>query len=88
MALSRDAYQALADAVGPDNITDEPAILDSYAFQRCAELVGRPHRFMPRAEAVILPGSTEEVQAVVKVCNRYRLKYKAYSTGWSPLCRS
>ena len=37
---------------------------------------------MPRAGAVVLPGSAEEVQAIVKTCNRYKLKCKAHSTGW------
>ena len=31
---------------------------------------------------MVLPGSTEEVQAVVKTCNRYKIKFKAFSTGW------
>ncbi len=81
--LPREAYQALEDIVGADNITEEPAILDSYAFQRNSELIGRPSRFMFRPAAAILPGNTEEVQAIVKTCNRYHMKYKAYSTGWS-----
>ncbi len=80
--LPRDAYQALEDIVGPENISEDPAILDSYAFQMGSELVGFPTRFMCRPSAAIMPGCTEEVQAIVKVCNRYRLKYKAYSTGW------
>ena len=32
MALSKEAYQALEAIVGPDNISDDPALLDSYAF--------------------------------------------------------
>ena len=82
MALPKEAYQALEDIVGPDNISEDPAILDSYAFQMGSELTGTPGRFMCRPAAAIMPGSTEEVQAIVKTCNRYRLKYKAYSTGW------
>jgi glycolate oxidase len=84
MGLPRDAYQELEDIVGPDNISEEPAILDSYAFQWGAELF-RPgqSKFMPRPGAVVLPGSTEEVQAIVRTCNRHRIKYKAYSTGWA-----
>lgn len=82
MAISREAYQALEDIVGPENISDEPAILDSYAFQHWAEFRHYGSKFMPRAGAVVLPGSTEEVQAIVKACNRYKLKFKAHSTGW------
>lgn len=83
MALPREVYQALEDIVGPENISEEPTVLDSYAFQWEAEThTPQQSKFMPRAEAVLLPGSTEEVQAIVKICNKYRIKYKAYSTGW------
>ena len=82
MSISREAYEALEDIVGPENISEEPAILDSYAFQWLAEFRQHGSKFMSRAGAVVLPGSTEEVQAIVKTCNRYKLKYKAHSTGW------
>ena len=84
MTLSREAYQALEDIVGPDNISDDPATLDSYAFQWTAELSQRGSKYMPRPEAALMPGSTEEVQAIVRTCNRYKIKCKAYSTGWGP----
>jgi FAD/FMN-containing dehydrogenase len=38
--------------------------------------------FMPRPVAVLMPGSTEEIQAIVKTCNRYKVKVKPCSTGW------
>ena len=31
---------------------------------------------------VILPRNTEEVQKIVKICNRYRVPYVPYSTGF------
>jgi hypothetical protein len=83
MTISNEAYQALEDIVGPDNVSREPAILDSYSWmwenelltQDCSGFDGRPG-------AVLLPGSTEEVQAVVRACNRYGMKVKPFSTGW------
>ena len=30
-----------------------------------------------------MPGSTEEVQAIVKLCNKYKIKFKASTTFWS-----
>lgn len=83
MALTRNVYQILEDIVGPENISEEPAILDTYAFQWLAE-TETGSKFFTRPEAVVLPGSAEEVQAIVKACNRYRVKYKALSTGWGP----
>ena len=32
-ALNKDIYQAFEDVVGPENISDDPAVLDSYAFR-------------------------------------------------------
>jgi hypothetical protein len=84
MSLRRDIYQALEDIVGPEYaLVDEP-FLDSYAFQWGTELF-RPNgnKFMPRPEAVLLPGSAGEVQAIARVCNKHKIKYKAFSTGWS-----
>src|SRR4030042_1524547 len=83
MALSRDAYQALEDIVGTDNISDDPALCDSYAFQYLAE-TARPDQshFMPRPVAALMPGSVEEIKAIVKTCNHYKVKVKPYSTGW------
>jgi len=81
--ISPDAYRAIEDIVGADNISNDPATLDSYAFEWLAELV-RPNlsHYMPRPWAVVLPASTEEVAAVTKVCNKYVIKVKPISTGW------
>lgn len=83
MKIDRKAFQALQDIVGSEYISEDPAILDSYAFQYLAELV-QPDlgKFMPRSLAVILPGNTGEVQAIVQACNQYHIRFKAYSTGW------
>jgi hypothetical protein len=90
MSLSEIAYQALEAVVGYENISDDPALCDSYAFifphsaesfllQQIAK--GDGH-FAARPDAVVLPGSTEEVQGVIKTCNRYGVKFRAFSTGW------
>lgn len=86
MALSREAYQAYEDIVGPENISDDPALLDSYRYplSHTSIHLGPYYRvYTPRGEAVLLPGSTEEVQAIVKVCNKYRIRFKPSSTFWS-----
>ena len=78
-----DAYRALEDIVGADNVSRDAAVLDTYAFQWLAELV-RPDQshYMARPAAVVLPGSTEEVQAIVRLANKYGLKVKPHGTGW------
>ena len=86
MALSREKYQALEDIVGSDYISDDPALLDSYTYPMATTSlhIGPCYStFTPRGQAILLPGSTEEVQAIVKVCNKYRIKFKASTTFWS-----
>lgn len=83
MTLARNVHEVLQGIVGAENISEEPVILDTYCFQWLAETV-TGSKFFTRPEAVLLPGSTDEVQAVVKACNRFGVKYKALSTGWGP----
>src|SRR4030042_2479474 len=78
MAIKQEIYRALEDVVGPENISEDPAILDSYAWRMNRPVV----RFVPRFEAVTLPKTTEEVQAIVRTCNKYRIQFKASSSGW------
>ncbi len=88
MALPREAYQELENIVGPENISDDPALLDCYRYPltHTAIHLGPYYGvYTPRGLAVLLPGSTEEVQAIVKVCNKYKIKFKASSTFWSAM---
>jgi glycolate oxidase len=68
MAISKELYQEFEDVVGTDNISDDPAIKVAYRSPNIT---------------VILPGNTEEVAAVIRLCNKHRIPYKAQSTGWS-----
>ncbi len=77
MALKRDFYQALQDILGPQYVSDDPVITETYATPiRAGMPVGA------RFEAITLPKNTEEVQAIVKLCNKHGVQYKASSTGW------
>jgi len=80
--LPEEAYQELEEAVGPENASREPAILDGYAYYTLGNF--NPP-WMDRPEAVVLPGSTEEVQAVAKICNKYKIKFKPLATGWETI---
>jgi glycolate oxidase len=84
MALKREIYRALEGIVGPENVSEDPVILYSYAWR--SGLIATPQLFVPPFEAVTLPESTEEVQAIVKLCNRSGIQYKASSTGWACYC--
>ena len=80
--LSEEVYQELVEAVGPENVSREPAVLDGYAHYTLGNF--NPP-WMDRPEAVVLPGSTEEVQAVVRICNKYKVKFKPLATGWETI---
>jgi glycolate oxidase len=77
MALKRDFYKALEDILGPENVSDSPAITETYANP-----VRHGLAVAPRFEAITLPNSTEQVQAIVKLCNKHKVQFKASSTGW------
>ena len=79
--LTDVGYEELEEAVGPENATREPSVLDCYAFQSFSN-IEETAPWVHRPVAVVLPGSTKEVQAVVRACNRNGLKFKAFSTGW------
>jgi hypothetical protein len=85
MALAKEIYQALEDIVGPDYISDDPALLDSYIYPQNATSVHLGpfyHVYTPRSGAVLLPANVEEVQKIVRVCNKFKVKFKASSTFW------
>ena len=74
MALKKEILKILEDIVGVENISDDPVILESYT----RIFSGR----IPRFAAVVLPQHTNAVQMIVRLCNRYKIKYTASSTGW------
>lgn len=83
--MNEKVYGLLEDIVGKDFISDDPVILETYTFTWLAEFLPEcaPAKFMPyRPLAVVLPSTTQEVQEIVKICNRYKVKYKALSTGY------
>ncbi len=86
MTLAKEIYQQFENAVGPDNISDDPAVLDTYVtpMAQSQHHMGPAYGVTtPRGLAVIMPGSTEEVQSIVRLCNKYKIKFHAASTFWT-----
>ncbi|MDH5362612.1 MAG: FAD-binding oxidoreductase, partial [Aigarchaeota archaeon] len=79
MSLPKTVYKTLEDVLGPENITDDPAIMEAYRTSVGYEVCAISPFYRPAA--VVLPGSTEDLQAVVKICNRYRISFLAIGTG-------
>ena len=81
MAIDEAAYRALEDVVGPEHITREPVVLDTYCYIWANEvLVG--DKFSARPLAVVMPASTEEIQAIVRVCKRYGVRCRPFASGF------
>jgi len=74
MALPALLVSELREALGAEHVITEPEQLRVY---ECDGLTG--HRAVP--ELVALPGSTEEVQAVVRMCHRERVPFVARGAG-------
>ena len=82
--LSREAYRALESVVGKEWVSGDRAIIEAYVLA-CID-VGTSIRALHRdptlrAAAVVLPASTEEVQEVVKLANRYGFPIQPYSNS-------
>ena len=87
MALAREFYRALEDIVGKRNVSEDPAVTENY---RCITAQSSAHygpvaTRTPRPLAVVLPGSVTEVQQVVRLCNKYKVEFKAASTFWAAM---
>ncbi|MFC2022566.1 FAD-binding oxidoreductase, partial [Chloroflexota bacterium] len=84
MALSKESYKVLESVVGADYISDDPAICEGYRSGPGGYESGLGYeRVMTKIPGcVIMPRSTKEVQKIVKICNRYKIPYVPYSTGF------
>jgi glycolate oxidase len=82
--LAKQEYRALEYIVGKEYITQEPAILDTYN-QVWGNQFFFDDKHSTRPSAVVLPASTDEIQAIVRVCNEYGILFKAFSSGFEYL---
>ena len=75
MSLPTYIYKIFENIVGQDNISDKEHIMAAYRHWS-PQSPQKP----PSPAAVILPGSTEEVQSIVRICNRYNIGYTAQTS--------
>jgi glycolate oxidase len=83
MAIPREAYEVLVSVVGSEYISEDPVDCEAYRYGPGGyENIGYG-RIMPKVPAcVVMPQTTDEVQRIVKACNRYKVPYTPYSTGF------
>jgi glycolate oxidase len=84
MAISKEAYKALESIVGKEYISSDPVICEGYRSGPGGYECGLGYeRVMTKIPGgIIMPRTTEEVQKIVKACNKYKVPYVPYSTGW------
>ncbi len=86
MSLTDKQFKELEAIVGKRNISRDPGVLDGYRYNLSHTAIHLGPHFdvlTPRGLAVLLPGSTGDVQKITKWCNRNGIKYKPSSTFWS-----
>jgi FAD/FMN-containing dehydrogenase len=86
MSLSKEAYQALESIVGPEFISNDPVVCYTY----CKGAYGKdnfPAAGIVPPGCVVLPRSTDEVQKIVKLANRYKVPFVPASGHWLNSCQ-
>jgi hypothetical protein len=80
MALLKEAYQALQSVVGSEWVSDDPAILEA------DHVGGGVHGGgdIKRPACSIQPETAEEVQGIIKICNKYMIPFSATTTNPPP----
>jgi FAD/FMN-containing dehydrogenase len=86
MAFTEVAYKALQDVVGDENVTNDPALCQAYS--RVQWLPGGVLQrekcgLNMRPACVVMPGSTEEVQSIIKIANRYSFPFIPRGSGFT-----
>jgi len=73
--ISEEVCKELEAIVGPDHITTDPTYSLALVGQGCVREVLFFHGINQPAACIVMPANTEEVAAIVKVCNRYNIPY-------------
>jgi hypothetical protein len=80
----KQILEALQGAIGAENVSDDPSFMLAYYRDWLPPGVigmSRPPEF------VVLPNGTEETQAVVRICNRFKIPFIPVGSNlWSLTC--
>jgi glycolate oxidase len=86
MAFSQIALKVLQDVVGAENVTSDEVMCQSYS-----RVNWLPSGFLQRERlgvnmrpaCVVMPCSTEEVQAIIRIANRYKFPFIPRGSGYT-----
>ncbi|MEI6127377.1 MAG: FAD-dependent oxidoreductase, partial [Pseudomonadota bacterium] len=84
MAFNDIAYKTLQDVVGEENATNDPVLLQAYSrVQWLPSGVMQRERcgLNMRPACVVMPGSTEEVQSIIRIANRFNFPFVPRGSG-------
>jgi len=70
-------YEELVKLLGGAYVSDDPAVMEAYSRESQTPSFLTRGRF----EFVVLPGSTRDIQKIVRLANRYKFPYSVASTG-------
>lgn len=79
--VTPELVQALQEVVGDKYVKTDEEYLQQYQTDE----EGNPH-FFKKPEVVVFPGSTEEVAAIVKLANQYKVPITPRSAGSNVAC--
>ena len=84
MAFPKKIADELINIVGKENISTAPAICQAYSRGGYGKFAWDKNREVPGC--IVLPGSTKEVQAIVKLANKYKVPFVPLGTFFITLC--
>lgn len=70
-------YDELVNILGPDYVSDDRAVMEAYTRESQAPSLAT----RGRAEFIIMPGTTEDVQEIVRLAARYKFPYSVLGGG-------
>ncbi len=82
-AAQSKALTDLENIIGKRWVSTAPCVLDTYAYYMNPEIMNKDgSQWLPRPAAVALPGSTAEVQEIMRFCSDSAYMAKPISTGF------
>ena len=82
--IPREALQALKDVLGDEWVSEDRAVIETYSrFSVDSGGTLRKHLKDPTTipACIVLPGSTEEVQAIMRIATRFNVKVIPFTNG-------
>lgn len=82
--LSPEVYQALESIVGQEWISQDRSVVETYS-KMSLDAEGTLKKYLKDPSSipacVVLPGSTEEVQSIIRVANQYKVPFVPFTNG-------